>query len=159
MELVTGLVTRLCVTGLVIFMTDDIDANFDPPTGHWVFDDQPIGHWVFDVPPIRDSIGYTYKFDVDAQLDETIVSALLQQNRGVVIVDESERLQSFKKIKRRKLDAGYMGKGKGKENQCPSTTLTPPTKVNGLSRNVLGALARRLNDGTSRKNSYYSIQE
>ncbi|KAM7531310.1 hypothetical protein LguiB_034720 [Lonicera macranthoides] len=65
---------------------------------------------------------------VDDQLDETIISALRQQNRGVVILDESERLQSFK-------------------------------EVNGLSRNVLGALARRLNDGTSRKNAHHSIRD
>lgn len=79
MELVNGLVTRLCVTGLVIFMTDDIDVNFDPPTGHWVFDDQRIGHWVFDVPPIRDSIGYTYKFDVIFTFDSEEERFLLHE--------------------------------------------------------------------------------
>ncbi|KAM7465713.1 hypothetical protein LguiB_013275 [Lonicera macranthoides] len=94
---------------------------------------------------------------VDAELKGT-VCALRQQNVGIVIREESEILRIAKESNKRKLPADYEGKGKGKENKSPSV-LTPPPVVNGISRYVIAAHARKLNKCNPRQSAQRSRRE
>ncbi|KAM7465616.1 hypothetical protein LguiB_013178 [Lonicera macranthoides] len=88
---------------------------------------------------------------VDAELKGT-VCALQKQNVGIVIREESEIIRIAKENNKRKLPADYGGKGKGKENKSRSV-LTPPPMVNGLSRYVIAAHARKLNKCNPRQSA------
>ncbi|KAM7477865.1 hypothetical protein LguiA_026078 [Lonicera macranthoides] len=94
---------------------------------------------------------------VDAELKGT-VCALRQQNIGIVIREESEILRIAKESNKRKLPADYEGKGKGKENKSLSV-LTPPPVVNGISRYVIAAHARKLNKCNPRQSAQRSRRE
>ncbi|KAM7459416.1 hypothetical protein LguiA_036410 [Lonicera macranthoides] len=94
---------------------------------------------------------------VDAELKGT-VCALQKQNVGIVIRQESEIIRIAKENNKRKLPADYGGKGKGKENKSRSV-LTPPPMVNGISRYVIAAHARKLNKCNPRQSAQRSRRE
>ncbi|KAM7490161.1 hypothetical protein LguiA_033082 [Lonicera macranthoides] len=94
---------------------------------------------------------------VDAELKGT-VCALHKQNVGIVIREESEIIRIAKENNKRKLPADYEGKGKGKENKSRSV-LTPPPMVNGISRYVIAAHARKLNKCNPRQSAQRSRRE